>query len=218
MKLASTCGDAIALSLLLVLLAASSLAQMPGEPGYCNPWDAIQALDNARQATYDAATNANANFQVTYEAKVSETNGLHAGWKSALSTRVTFRQGRLEEARRKSREIVSDVQRAANEAANSAKEAKATSEEVTRTVMLEIRPTYSECMNTMGRLTSASRQAASFTGTLDSCANGANLLAFQMIGAGDTCSAGLGPCNDVQRKRDEAGPESTIISMSREEH
>jgi len=169
-------------------------------------------LDDARTATYAAATTANANFQVAYEAKVTETNGLHAGLKSALGTRVSDRKGRLEEARRISREIVSDVQKAANEAANSAREAAATAEEVTRTVMLEIRPTYSECMITMGKLTSASQQAASFTGALDSCANGANLLAFQMIGVGNTCSAGLGPCNDVQSKRDEARPESSIIS------
>ena len=202
-----TTAGSIAAVLLVVLLAAPSVAQMPcySPPSTEPPCPDLSAANAARSAAENAVAAAAANRQAAHNAAKTAKENSNANLISILNAKVTENTKKLQEAKKKSDEIVRDVQKAADEAAESAKDAAKTKDEATNTVMLEIRPTWRPgCSDSLNKLHGAKSAGAQMEGALNSCAVGAGLLAFQMIAAGDACSGSVDACNDIKKKQDEA--------------
>jgi len=193
------------------------------EPSTAPPTTTCPDLTDWYAAVATAAANAQAAANARFVNNAGERQAKNTGHDQltrGLNAEVTEKTDKLSEAKRKSDEIVTEVNTAANEAADSAREAASTKEECTRTVMLEMHPTWrpgcSESLNNLDADVSAGSQMG---GALDFCANSASVLASYMIKAGDACEGNIDACNDIQNSRAEAQQDlHTIDNKGREGH
>jgi len=219
-----TPAESVSIALLVVLLAATSVAQSPpwtSAPFCYSPSSTAPPTttcpdladgDAARAAAAAAAAAADQKRIEDHNAEIQAEEAKQLPLKNGLDQKVKENSDKLHEAEKKADEIVGEVQKAADEAADSAREAAKTKEECFNTVMLEMRPVYmTGCAEPLDKLRAASSAGSQMETTLNFCAGGAGLLAFHMIQAGDACASNIDACNDVQKKAEEAKPDLAKI-------
>jgi len=169
---------------------------------------------DAAAAAAQAKADADAKKQSEFEKNVQEKQASNDKIKEAATNAVAKMKSDLEEAKKKSDEIVGEAAKAAGEAADSAREAEKTMEEVAHTNH-EMKQTDTETRATMSKILNAASAGNTFKSILASAANGAGVIGAQFVKAGAVCKDSLDKSNDIKKKDKEAQPELTKITAAK---